>query len=310
MCRTNISLAWSPAGVDARRSSAARLAGQALEGEFSVEKLEDAVEELRERCAAAEQRIRDSSSVPPAVMAPQADAPLQNLRQAVDQLQLAVERKQRTTQALRLQISFSTVHELSIQEKQSLVHCMSLRRQLAAIDPEAFDTTLGAASKLGILDSGGGNGGDNCVDGGGSGDGGGAMADGWSELSAFVAGAAAEVDSLELQVADPLEALSAAPSEAVAVKANSEAGAQADEHGELLRQVEDAKAELAKLRDAHESAGSAKADGEALRQSLKRLQEEVSGLLDAKSTLEAEIDELQRELARSKVAPWSRAAAT
>lgn len=270
MCRTNISLAWSPAGVDARRSSAARLAGQALEGEFSVEKLEDAVEELRERCAAAEQRIRDSSSVPPAVMAPQADAPLQNLRQAVDQLQLAVERKQRTTQALRLQISFSTVHELSIQEKQSLVHCMSLRRQLAAIDPEAFDTTLGAASKLGIL----------------------------------------EVDSLELQVADLLEALSAAPSEAVAVKANSEAGAQADEHGELLRQVEDAKAELAKLRDAHESAGSAKADGEALRQSLRRLQEEVSGLLDAKSTLEAEIDELQRELARSKVAPRSRAAAT
>jgi len=227
---------------------------------------------------------------------------LRSLRECIDTLQKALEQKQRATQVLRLRSSFSQVHELHLEERQGLNRCISLRRQLAAVDPstdvvDTCTTQLAPSHALDFLQTD-----STSSQALRTGDVAGTR---WLELEALTSEVAAEAASLQAMVEDSLGLSGALRQETEEAEARA-ASREAEELVELEHSVEIARAELARLREGRAGKGSSAVDETALKATIGRLQDEASALQDTKAALEADISELRRTLRAAKAAPVER----
>ena len=232
------------------------------------------------RCAEVEQQLILDGERQPVDRSAVTGQSLQSLRQRVDALHGALERKQRSTQALRLQVNFTALHELRLEEKQGLSRCVSLRRQLAVVDPQTVPTARPKEVRPRNLAEA-------------------AEPDGWSDLAALIADIAAELTNLQACAAEALNERVAQEREAESIDAQT-ASRDAEARTELEGHVEQAKAKVRQLRERRAaqggSAGGSIAEDAAADTVLRDLQASASRLLEEKSALEEDVDELARTL--------------
>lgn len=279
MCYTKVSKPWTPTGVALPPSAVADVPRPPGPIDISVEALQARVLELRSQCAEVEERILEKSSS--AANSQPSGHISQWLRRQVDTLHATLEQKQRATQALRLRASFSQAHELRLEERQSLGRCVSLRRQLAAVDPSAaVVSTAEEARGPRALRQKKLN--EQTTDAG-------SKRNGWSEVQQLTSSAAAEVYALYTKLEAALDDTTARQRDAE--RSEHEATSrEAAEYVELERSIEAAKAELAKLREGQGSG----AEDAALDRAISELQEEASKVREAKEALEADVAQLRR----------------